>query len=130
MSFSSRSIVISALLLCIGLMPRPASAQNYGVNLLVNGNAEANAIPDWANGTEAGVDVVPTGWTRAYGAYIAVTKNNTYWATYGPPFYVTPGPGITSNFFVAGHASPGAQMYQIIDVSGFAASIDRSLALA
>ncbi len=130
MSFLKHSIKLCSLLLCVGLFTRPASAQTYGVNLLVNGDAEANAIPDWANGTETGVDVVPFGWTRTYGAIVPVSKNNTYWAAYGAPFFVKPGAGITSSFFVGGHASSGAQMYQVVNVSSFASAIDQNLVRA
>jgi hypothetical protein len=130
MSLFRRSIVLCTLLLCVGSMCKPASAQSFGVNLLVNGDAEANAIPDQTMGTEPGADVVPAGWTRTFGAFVAVTKHNAYWADFGPPFFPSPGPGITSNFFIAGHNSASAQMFQIVDVSAFASIIDLSLVLA
>lgn len=118
-----------ALVLAAGiafLVGMGANAQPYGVNLVVNGDAEANAIPDNTRGDSANW-VAPAGWTVNSGHPIAVTKSNSYWVT--DNVY---GPGITSNFFVAGRQwqsgdNVQVSMSQVIDLSVFAQHIDAGL---
>lgn len=106
-----------------------ANAQPFGVNLVVNGDAEANAIPDDKRGDPADW-IAPSGWTVNRGHPIAVRKTNRYWVT-DNRF----GPGINSNFFVAGRQwqsgdNVQVSMSQVIDLSIFAQYIDAGLAEA
>ncbi len=101
-------------------------AQPYGVNLVVNGDAESNAIPDNKKG-DAADWFAPAGWTVNSGHPIAVTPKNSYWVT--DNVY---GPGITSNFFVAGRQwqsgdNVRVSMSQTIDLSVFAQHIDAGI---
>lgn len=106
-----------------------ANAQPFGVKLVVNGDAEANAIPDDKRGDSADW-IAPSGWTVNQGHPIAVRKTNHYWVT-DNRF----GPGINSNFFVAarqGQSGDNVQVSisQVIDLSVFTQYIDAGLAEA
>lgn len=120
-----KALVLAAagwtLAMCAGV-----SAQSFGVNLVVNGDAEANAIPDNKRGDPADW-IAPSGWTVHRGHPIAVTRRNSYWVTDN-----VFGPGINSNFFVAGRQwqsgdNVQVSMSQVIDLTVFAQHIDAGL---
>jgi hypothetical protein len=110
--------VICACLAGFGLLflALPAGASSFGVNLVVNGDAEADAAGP------SGYEVVPaiTGWTR--------TGNLTLvsWATAGGfPVLADSGPAVRGvNFFAGGPDAATSEISQVIDISDLAGTID------
>jgi hypothetical protein len=98
------------------LLALPVRASSFGVNLIVNGDAESD--PSSATGYE----IVPaiTGWTR--------TDNLTVvsWTTGGGfPVNADPGPAVRgASFFAGGPSSAASEMTQTIDISDLAGTID------
>lgn len=98
------------------LLALPAGASSFGVNLIVNGAAEADAAGP------SGYEVVPaiTGWTR--------TGNLTVvsWSTGGGfPVLADPGPAVRGvNFFAGGPDAEASEITQTIDISDLAGTID------
>lgn len=94
----------------------PAAATPYGVNLLVNGDAESDL------GSTSGYEVVPviTGWSR--------TGNLTLvrWVTGGGfPTLDSPGPAARgANFFAGGPSEAQSQIAQVVDISDIAGAVD------
>lgn len=111
-------MISTSLLLAIPLLWAPvhSHATSLGNNLIVNGNAEADAP------SATGFEVVPviTGWTR--------TDNLTLvgWATGGGfPLNSDPGPAVRGNaFFAGGPSSASSEIFQTIDIADLAGSID------
>jgi hypothetical protein len=106
----STAVLIVMGLIC--LIGPPALAVSYGVNLLVNGNAEQGSA------SSAGASVAIPGWTVT-GAMSVVP--------YGAPQFPTassPGPSDRMNQFFAGGDDGSSSAYQDIDVSGNATDIN------
>lgn len=110
-----RPLLIALLAAC--LIPAAAAhATPFETNLIVNGDAEANAP------SATGFEVVPliTGWTR--------TGNLTLvpWSGVGNfPDNANAGPVVRGNaFFTGGPSGASSNMFQTIDVSDLSSAID------
>ncbi len=107
---------IAAVIFALGVLSLAASearAASYGVNLLVNGNAESGVA-----GTGGPVASIP-GW-RVSGSATVVK----YGSSGGFPTSNDPGPSDRASAFFAGGSSPSGTLDQNIDVSANAADID------
>jgi hypothetical protein len=95
----------AALVLAAGLSflaPTEANAAGYGVNLLVNGNAENGLV----------------GWTQAFSPAVV------QYGAEGFPSTTDPGPPDRGKAFFAGGSTASSSLSQSMDVSAYAADID------
>lgn len=108
-----------ALLIAAGVggasAPAPASAAILGMNLVVNGDAEAGGS------SPSGFTVVPVpGWTTSSNFTVV-----GYAVGAGFPVVTDPGPAVRGlNFFAGGPSTPASSAFQVVDVSSESALID------
>jgi len=104
-----------ALVALLCLVPQRASAFSYGVNLIVNGNGDADA------GSPTGAHVAISNWTTS-SAFTVIP----YSAGNGYPGPGDPGPSDRgNNFFAGGNGAAVSTATQNIDLSANAADINQ-----
>src|SRR5450631_767101 len=110
-----RSLLLSLTMLGLACLPCPqAQAVSYGVNLLVNGNAESGTS------SATGNPVVVPGWTTS--SFFTVVP---YGAAGGYPTSSDPGPPDRANQFFGGGNAAASTASQEIDVTANAADINQ-----
>jgi hypothetical protein len=111
-----RLVAVSLIaLIAVGLFARRADAFSYGVNLILNGNADAAA------GSSTGNVVVVPNWTPTSGAFTAIP----WGAAGGYPNNTDPGPSDRgANFFAGGNGAAVSTATQQIDLSANAGDIN------
>jgi predicted outer membrane repeat protein len=111
-----RALGAGVLVGLIGLLHSPAQAASYGVNLIVNGNAESGGS------SSTGAPVAVPGWTPS-SAFTVVPYN----APGGFPVLGGPGPSDAGIQFFAGGNAAVSTATQPIDLAANAADINAGL---